>query len=75
MIPLWLDGAIEKAVRIDHRMRYDSFSEFYHDVTHPNEAFMKGRMPLVEKDPIMFWQTMASAMFIINLILLYLILK
>ena len=75
MIPLWLDGAIEKAVRIDHRMRYDSFSEFYHDLTHPNEAFMKGSMPLVEKDPLIFWQSISSALFIINMILLYLLLK
>ena len=75
MIPLWLDGAIEKAVRNDHRMRYDSFSEFYHDLTHPNEAFMKGSMPLIEKDPLFFWQSISSALFIINLILLYLLLK
>ena len=75
MIPLWLDGALEKAVRIDHRMRYDSFSEFYHDLTHPNEAFMKGSMPLVEKDPLIFWQSIASTLLIINLILLYLLLK
>jgi len=75
MIPLWLDGAIEKAVRIDHRMRYDSFSEFYHDITHPNEAFMKGSMPLLEKDPIIFWQTIAATMLLLNLVLLYLLLK
>ena len=75
MIPLWLDGAIEKAVRIDHRMRYDSFSEFYHDITHPNEAFMKGSMPLLEKDPIIFWQTTAAAMLLLNLVFLYLLLK
>lgn len=75
MIPLWLDGAIEKAVRIDHRTRYDSFSEFYHDLTHPNEAFIKGSVPLLEKDPVIFWQSVSSALFIINLILLYLLLK
>jgi len=75
MIPLWLDGAIGKAVRIDHRMRYDSLSEFYHDLTHPNEAFMKGSMPLVEKDPLIFWQSIASALLIINLVLLYFLLK
>jgi len=56
-------------------MRYDSFSEFYHDLTHPNEAFMKGSMPLIEKDPLFFWQSISSALFIINLILLYFLLK
>jgi len=75
MIPLWLDGAIEKAVRIDHRLRYDSFSEFNHDLTHPNELFMKKSLPLVEKDPIIFWRTIAAALFIFNLFTLYLLLK
>ncbi len=75
MIPLWLDGAIEKAVRIDHRLRYDSFSEFYHDLTHPNESFMKNSLPLTEKDPLIFWKSVASALFIVNLILLYLLMQ
>lgn len=75
MIPLWLDGAIEKAVRMDHRLRYDSFSEFYHDLIHPNELFMKNSLPLAEKDPIVFWRSIATGLFIISLILLYLLIK
>jgi len=75
MIPLWLDGAIEKAVRIDHRLRYDSFSEFYHDLTHPNESFMKNSMPLLEKDPITVWRSIAAILFVTNLILIYLLIK
>ena len=75
MIPLWLDGAIEKAVRIDHRLRYDSFSEFYHDITHPNELFMKNSLPLLERDPLIFWRASTASLFITNLLLLYLLLK
>ena len=75
MIPLWLDGAIEKAVRIDHRLRYDSFSEFYHDLIHPNESFMKNNLPLTEKDPIIFWRSLSALMFIGNAILLYLLFR
>ena len=75
MIPLWLDGAIEKAVRIDHRLRYDSFSEYQHDLTHPNESFMKNSLPLLEKDPIIFWRSIAATLFVLNLFTLYLLLK
>jgi len=75
MIPLWLDGALEKAVRVDHRMRYDSHSEFYHDLTHPNESFMKKSLPLTERDPLVFWQLMTAALFISNLVFLYMLLK
>ncbi len=75
MIPLWLDGAIEKAVRIDHRLRYDSLSEFLHDLTHPNESFMKNSLPLAEKDPLVFWKFMSVGLLMTNIILLYFLLK
>lgn len=75
MIPLWLDGALEKSVRVDHRLRYDSHSEFYHDLIHPNESFMKNSLPLAEKDPIAFWQAISVGLLIGNIILLYLLLK
>ncbi|VAW71899.1 Serine/threonine protein kinase [hydrothermal vent metagenome] len=75
MIPLWLDGALEKAVKIDHRVRYDSLSEYFHDLTHPNESFMKNNLPLAEKDPLIFWQSISAALVVINLILVYFIIK
>ena len=75
MIPLWLDGALERAVRVDHRLRYDSHSEFYHDLIHPNESFMKKSLPLAEKDPITFWQSISALLLLGNIVLLYLLLK
>ncbi len=75
MIPVWLDGALEKAVRVDHRMRYDSFSEFHHDLTHPNEAFMRTSLPLAERNPVRFWQSLSAGLLLSNLILLYFLLK
>ncbi|HED36215.1 MAG TPA: bifunctional protein-serine/threonine kinase/phosphatase [Gammaproteobacteria bacterium] len=75
MIPLWLDGAIEKAVKADHRVRYDSLSEFYHDLTHPNESFMKNKLPLAEKNPLVFWQSISGALLIINFVLIYFVIK
>ncbi len=75
MIPMWLDGALEKAVRVDHRLRYDSFSEFHHDLTHPNDSFMKKNLPLAEHDPLTFWKFSSAALLVGNLFLLYLLLK
>lgn len=75
MIPLWLDGALEKAVRVDHRMRYDSFSEFYHDLTHPNENFMRTSLPLAEQNPLLTWQIISSILLVSNLVLLYFLLN
>lgn len=56
MIPLWLDGALEKAVRTDFRTRYDTFSELYFDLTHPNSAFMGKAAPLLQQSPTMIWK-------------------
>jgi serine/threonine protein kinase len=71
MIPLWLDGALEKSLRCDHRMRYDTFSEFIHDLTHPNESFMRQNIPLIEKDPVKIWQIISATLVGLNLLLLY----
>ena len=73
MIPVWLDGALEKAVRCDHRLRYDTFSEFMQDLTHPNNAFMKTNIPLLDKDPVRAWKLISLVLGAINIILVYLL--
>jgi serine/threonine protein kinase len=67
MIPLWLDGAIEKAVKTDQRLRYDTFSEFFFDLTHPNATFMKHSAPLLESNPVLFWKICTSILLLGNL--------
>lgn len=67
MIPLWLDGAIEKAVKTDHRLRYDTFSEFFFDLTHPNPSFMKHSAPLLESNPTLFWKIASGILLLGNL--------
>ena len=71
MIPLWMDGAIHKAVKKDQRSRYDTFSEFLHDLTHPNEKFMSHSVPLLERNPTSFWQIVSGALLLANFIWLY----
>lgn len=74
MIPLWLDGAIEKTVKTDYRLRYETFSEFFHDMTHPNHALMRNAAPLMESNPVVFWKVVAATLFALNLcwLLIYL---
>ena len=67
MIPLWLDGAIEKAVKTDQRLRYDTFSEFFFDLTHPNATFMKHSAPLLESNPVLFWKISTGLLLLGNL--------
>jgi serine/threonine protein kinase len=66
MIPLWLDGALEKAVKTDFRLRYDTFSEFFFDITHPNPSFMKYSAPLLESNPTLFWKLASGILLLGN---------
>ncbi len=71
MIPLWIDGAIEKAVRVDHNYRYEVFSEFLFDLKKPNANFSDRSIPWVEKDPALVWKSISAGLLIINLVMLY----
>ncbi|MBT8438305.1 MAG: bifunctional protein-serine/threonine kinase/phosphatase, partial [Gammaproteobacteria bacterium] len=70
MIPLWLDGALEKAVKTDYRSRYDTFSEFFFDLTHPNATFMKHSAPLLESNPTLLWKSISAILLAGNIIFL-----
>lgn len=72
MIPVWMDGAIEKAVRIDPQRRHKDVTEFIYDLEHPNPIFMHKELPpLIERNPVAFWRALALLLFISDLVLLY----
>lgn len=74
MIPVWLDKAIEKAVKINPRLRYELLSEFVTDISKPNEDYLKEKpVPLLEKNPLKFWQYFSLSLIVVNLLLLYLL--
>lgn len=59
-IPAWVDEAIAKAVHPDPFKRYEELSEFVYDLHHPNQTFLrKTRAPLMERNPVVFWKTVA----------------
>ena len=75
MIPLWMDGAIHKAVKKDQRSRYDTFSEFLYDLTHPKEDFMGHAAPLLERNPTAFWKIISAVLLLTNIICLVIFLS
>ncbi len=75
-VPHWVDQAIRQAVQIDPARRYAHMSEFEHDLRKPNPAFLKeNQAPLLERNPLLFWQSLSGLLAIINLILLYVLLQ
>ncbi|VAW46460.1 Serine/threonine protein kinase, partial [hydrothermal vent metagenome] len=56
-IPAWVDAAIKKAVHPDPAKRYEEISELLFNLRQPNKAFLnKSRPPLMERNPVVFWQ-------------------
>jgi len=64
-VPPWVDGAIRKAVHPDPRKRYEAVSEFLYDLRHPNPAFAEADgAPLLERNPLVFWQTLCLVLLV-----------
>lgn len=56
-LPAWLDGVLHKALQSNPARRQEAVSEFVHDLLQPGASFhSQRRMPLLERDPVLFWQ-------------------
>ncbi len=73
MVPQWIDGALKKATSVTPQTRYETLSEFIHDLSTPNPEFLKSTdtLPMIERNPLLFWKGLSALLFISNLILLY----
>mgnify|MGYP000385046928 CR=1 FL=1 len=59
-IPTWVDGALMKAVAINPERRHSLLSEFVYELSHPNENYTRlDQQPLIERNPVAFWRTLA----------------
>ena len=69
-VPPWLDAIVAKAIALDAKRRYQSFSELAFDLKHPQQVqpFFAERAPLLERNPLGFYKT---GFFILLLLLLH----
>jgi len=72
---MWIDGAIEKATAITPQFRYDDLSEFLYDLSTPNPKFLstKESIPLIQRNPLLFWKGLSAILLITNLVFMYLL--
>lgn len=74
LVPVWMDGALRKAVRAEPAVRYGELSEFVHDLSHPNPRFnSRNTLPLVQRNPLKFWRGLAALLFLTQVATLYLL--
>jgi serine/threonine protein phosphatase PrpC len=72
-IPAWFDAVLKKAVHPDPYQRYDELSEFTFDLRHPNKALLStASVPLIERNPLLFWQALSLVLVLAILGLLFL---
>ena len=70
-IPAWIDPVLAKAVHPDPNKRYQELSEFIYDLRHPNNTLLgKGPPPLIERNPLVFWQALSFCLSLLVLLLL-----
>jgi serine/threonine protein kinase len=60
-LPIWVDGALQKAVHPDPYKRYEALSEFIFDLRNPKDAFLRSNAaPLLERNPLLFWKFLTA---------------
>ncbi|WP_291174481.1 bifunctional protein-serine/threonine kinase/phosphatase [Hyphomicrobium sp.] len=70
-IPEWMDWAIRKAVKIDPAERHETIEEFVADLRRPSGSFKpRSVTPLMERNPLLFWQALSAVLLLIILWLL-----
>ncbi|HIO93608.1 MAG TPA: bifunctional protein-serine/threonine kinase/phosphatase [Leucothrix mucor] len=74
-VPEWVDLAIRKAVNSNPEKRYDLLSEFVTDLAKPNNSLLSSSKsePLMERNPLAFWKTIAVIEFILIIVVLLVI--
>jgi serine/threonine protein phosphatase PrpC len=71
-IPAWLDETLRKAVHLDPGQRYDELSEFVFELRNPNKDHARP-VPLIERNPLLFWKALSLILGIVVLILLFIL--
>ena len=71
-IPAWVDYALRKALHPNPLKRYKVISELLVDLRYPNKAFLnKTRPPLLESNPVAFWQGVSCMLALVIVFLLF----
>ncbi|WP_430462699.1 protein kinase domain-containing protein [Thalassolituus sp. LLYu03] len=71
-VPRWVDDAIRKAVHPEPFKRYQEADEFVYDLYHPNPDFMRRhKPPLIERNPVKFWQAVSAILAAVIIALIY----
>lgn len=66
-VPTWMDAALMRACSINPENRYEDLGEWQADLERPNYDLTRPKMPLIEKHPVKFWQTISALLLLGNI--------
>ncbi|RZI86163.1 MAG: bifunctional protein-serine/threonine kinase/phosphatase [Rubrivivax sp.] len=70
-LPAWLDAVLRRALQPQVGKRQEALSEFVHDLSAPGPQYQSHRStPLIERNPVVFWQTLTVLLALAVLVLL-----
>ena len=70
-LPAWIDLCFKKGLQVDPLKRYAEISEFIQDLRKPNPKFIQqSRPPLLDRDPVRFWQGVSAVLLAFSIVLL-----
>ena len=70
-IPAWIDEVLKKAVHLDPYKRYEEVSELTYALRYPNQDLIPSPRPLLERNPLLFWQCSTLMLVAVVLLLLF----
>lgn len=75
-LPGWMDMALKRATHPDPLKRYDALSEFLADLQRPSRDWQaRKHVPLIEQNPLRFWQGATALLAMLCILLAAIILK
>ena len=70
-LPLWIDAVLRRALHPHAHKRQEALSEFVHDLRTPRAQYQRDRTPpLIERNPVVFWQVLTLLLAVAVLVLL-----
>jgi predicted Ser/Thr protein kinase len=70
-LPAWIDEVLRKAVQLDPYKRYGELSEFTFELRYPNKEWNSSPVPLLERNPLLFWKCATLMLLGVVLLLLF----
>ncbi|MDP3535239.1 MAG: serine/threonine-protein kinase [Halomonas sp.] len=70
-LPAWVDEVLKKALHPNPHYRYPALSEFIFELRSPStEILNRAKLPLLERDPVLFWKGVSVALAVVVIALL-----